>query len=166
MRRLPWLCSLVLAGACHHSSSQGSQDSPPEGGPVASAGVRPRPVMLSPSASSGSIGGGLLGMCDPTKDAAACSPDGKAHVSCANGKWITVEFCDGPRGCSGQGNNLFCDQAKVDAGASCTPRVSFPRCNDSKTLMSCNVKGKWVPLTCAAPGTCQGENSDMPAGCR
>lgn len=171
MRRLPWLGLLVLVGACH-SSSKG--DAPEAGpgwtlGPAASASARAGPVMLQASASGGTTvalpPGRVMGRCDGVKDAAVCSPDGTAEMSCANGRWMTVQLCDGPKGCTGRGDDLACDQKKVKAGDPCPPNVSLPRCNDPKTLMRC-MSGKWVQTVCALPGKCRPQTLDSPAVCQ
>jgi len=124
--------------------------------------------MLSASASVGTTvtvpSGRVMGRCDPVKDAAVCSPDGTAQMSCGQGRWMTVQLCDGAKGCTGRGDDLVCDQKKVKAGDACTPNVSLPRCNDPKTLMRC-MKGKWVQTLCAPPGKCHSQTIDSPALC-
>ena len=106
-----------------------------------------------------------MGKCTPAKDAAVCSPDGKAHMSCGLDQWITVELCDGPAGCRGRGDGLVCDVKHVEAGDPCTMGVSPPRCNSPHELMMCK-SGKWVSLVCSPPGICRRPTSDMPSSCR
>src|SRR5208282_161660 len=107
MRRfLPGACLLIVATACRSSCGGGSAAD--AGSPVQEAGPAASGAIPSASASAGTIVARGLGRCDPRRDAAVCSADGKEQLSCGLGMYVTVQICDGPAGCKGSGDDLVC----------------------------------------------------------
>ena len=164
MRRLvPAVCLLVVAGGCRSSCGGGAAAAADAGSSAPEAATSAPAVIPSASGSAGHFLG--VGRCDPRKDGAVCSPDGKSQLSCGLGDWITVQLCDGPAGCKGRGDDLVCDVKPVKAGDPCANGMSPPRCNGTRELLQCK-SGKWASLVCSGGGTCRPPTSDMPSSCR
>jgi hypothetical protein len=169
MRRvMAWMIVLMALPACAKSSgSSGASASSTEAGATAASSGNVVPPALSALRNQLTHGGPHAGpsQCDPTTQAAVCSPDGKTQLSCNMGMWKTVHDCDGPAGCKGSGDDIVCDMKPAKEGDPCTGGLNMPRCNDDQTLMQC-MFGKWKKLVCSAPGHCRPPKDDMPAGCR
>jgi hypothetical protein len=167
MRRwLPVAALLVTSGAC--SSSCGSCSKPAtvaEAGPAAPSTSASAASASTSASAAPAASGRFFGGCNPKTQAAVCTPDGTAQMSCGLGEWKMVRQCDGPAGCKGSGDDLVCDVKHVTEGEACTGGLNPPRCQGPQVLMQC-LKGKWARLVCSPPGTCQEPTPDMPASCR
>jgi hypothetical protein len=87
----------------------------------------------------------------------ACSTDGKSEVRCDGAKFVTVQACGGPDGCTvapakDDGYTLTCDAHVAPLDAPCLEDGRFACSSDMKSLLRC-TRGHFI-LASACKGPC------------
>jgi hypothetical protein len=87
-------------------------------------------------------------------DDAACTMDRTNALTCKGGQFVVAQPCKGPRGCTAQGETVYCDNALAEPGDVCTEEGD-PACKgDRSSFMKC-VKGKFeITNGCRGPKKC------------
>jgi hypothetical protein len=89
------------------------------------------------------------------EDDAACSLDRTTSLVCKGGRFVVAQPCRGPRGCSANGDTVYCDNALAEPGDLCTEEGDRACKSDRSAFMKCQKGVFGVTNGCRGPRKCQ-----------